>query len=297
MKRRNRKLTTLAITLLTLIATFGTLGYAYACRTPRRNWCNYEVVFTEVTWSDNEIEKDVADVWATITNCASKIEIYITNAYPCYTAYVNFTIKNKGCKSVHIDEVSVENLNPTELEVMTTNLECIWIDPCGKVKGQVAAHLLQPAKENWSYQFEISIHLSVCPRVHPRTIGFWKHQFKVALGWGGTAQVDPDTLEDYLDEITDESNVFSFTGTREQKFQEALDILRISFHSSMEAKLRAQLLALWLNYVAGWTNGYRIEGLTAWEIIEGSEEALINGHTGEYEDWKNLCDRFNNIGG
>lgn len=63
----------------------------------------------------------------------------------------------------------------------------------------------------------------------------------------------------------------------------------------MEARLRAHLLALWLNYVAGWTDGYEVEGKTAQDIISGSEGALTGGQTSEYEYWKNLCDTFNNL--
>ena len=63
----------------------------------------------------------------------------------------------------------------------------------------------------------------------------------------------------------------------------------------MEGKLKAQLLALWLNYVAGWTAGYILDGMTAKQIIDGSENALVNHLTGQYEDWKNMCDGFNNL--
>jgi hypothetical protein len=64
----------------------------------------------------------------------------------------------------------------------------------------------------------------------------------------------------------------------------------------MEAKLKAQLLALWLNYVAGWTEGWTLNDMTAGEIIQGSEDALINHRTSEYRYWKDLCDDFNNLG-
>jgi hypothetical protein len=67
--------------------------------------------------------------------------------------------------------------------------------------------------------------------------------------------------------------------------------------SKMEDKLKAQLLALWLNYVAGWTEGYTLNGMTAWQIIQGSETALQNNQTSQYQYWKNLCEEFNNISG
>ena len=65
---------------------------------------------------------------------------------------------------------------------------------------------------------------------------------------------------------------------------------------TMLDKLKAQLLALWLNYVAGWTEGYTLDGMTAQDIIKGSENTILKGLTGEYEYWKNLCENFNKLG-
>lgn len=291
---KTRNLTAVLLTLITLTSisiAFALMDNSYAC------WKKPEckVRFVDVECWDNETEKDVGRVCAWI-KCGTKTKIRICNAYPCYTAYINFTMKNKGSLDVHIDEVCVENPNPEVLEIiLNPNLECIWITPCHKIEGQLAVHILQTAQECHTYTFEITIKPSCGERPHPRTIGFWKHQFKVALRRKGEAQVDPDTLEELLDEISAESEVFEFTGSREEKIKAAYKILRVRFFSSMEAKLKAQLLALWLNYVAGWTEGYTLDGMTAIEIIEGSEGVLNTGATNEYEYWKNLCDKFNNI--
>jgi hypothetical protein len=64
----------------------------------------------------------------------------------------------------------------------------------------------------------------------------------------------------------------------------------------MEDKLKAQLLALWLNYIARWTEGYTLNGMTAWQIIQGSENALLNKQTTQYQYWKDLCESFNKLG-
>ncbi len=53
-------------------------------------------------------------------------------------------------------------------------------------------------------------------------------------------------------------------------------------------KLKAQPPALWPNYVAGWTEGYALNGMTAQEIISGSENAIIKGLTGGYDIGKPL---------
>jgi hypothetical protein len=291
-----------ALLILAMIV-LSIIGYSYACRNGGIQincYYNCDVEFTEVTTSDNEIEKEVANVYAEICD-GDKINAYITNAYPCYEAYIDFTIKNKGNKPVHIDEVRIEDYDKTALEISIIDIiACTWISPGETINGQVTVHILQEAKQNWQYTFKIKIRTTCYPERHPRTIGFWKHQFRVALGEiKGKAQVDPDTLEAYLNQINSSSAVFTFTGTRTEKFQTALDILTPPQRSSMEAKLKAQLLAqllaLWLNYVAGWTGGYKYKGMTAEEIIQGSENALLAGATDKYEYWKDLCDRFNNI--
>lgn len=286
-----------AAIILTMIA-LGTIGYSYSCL--NGGWhinchCNCDIKFTYVTTSDNEIEKDVADVYAEKTCDGNTINAYITNAYPCYRAYINYTIKNTGCKPVHFDTLTIINPNPEALEITTTNHTCTWLSQCETVKGTTTVHVLQPAIQDWQYTFQIKIGFS-CQEGYPHTIGFWKNQFDKALCKNGNPQVSAATLEQYLDQISSQSPIYEFTGTRKQKFQQALNILDPPNHSNMEAKLKAQLLALWLNYMAGWTGGYKYKGKTAQQIIQGSENALLN-HTGNYEYWKNTCDGFNNLGG
>lgn len=287
-----------ALIILATIA-LSIIGYSYSCQNGGIHincYCNCDIKFKTVTTSDNEIEKDVANVNAEITNEGNSITACITNAYPCYRAYINYTIKNTGCKSVHFDSLTIINDYPEALEITTTNHTCTCLSPCETVQGTTTVHILQPAEQDWEYNFQIKIGVS-CQEGNPHTIGFWKNHFSAALDCKGTAQVDPDTLERYLDEITSSSNVFKFDGSRKEKFRAAYEILRVQFPSSMEAKLKAQLLALWLNYVAGWTGGYKYKGMTAWEIIQGSETALLNHQTTKYEYWKNMCDGFNNLGG
>jgi len=285
-----------AAIILTMIA-LGTIGFSYSCL--NGGWqincyCNCDVKFTYVTTSDNEIEKDVAAVTATI-NCGHTINAYITNAYPCYRAYINYTIKNTGCKPVHFDSVTIINDYPEALEITTTNHTCTWLSSCETVKGTTSVHILQPAKQDWQYNFQIKIGFS-CQKEYPCTIGFWKNQFSPYLCKYGKAQVPAATLLQYLNQISNQSNVFNFTGTQKEKFQQALDILDLPRRPTPEAKLKAQLLALWLNYMAGWTDGYKVDGKTAWDIIQGSEYALLHNLTSDYGKWKDLCDRFNNLG-
>jgi len=293
--------TKLLATLILSMVALGIIGYSYSCNNGGWHincYCNCDIKFTKAITSDNEIEKDVATIYAEIVNCGNTINANITNAYPCYRAYINYTIQNTGCKPVHFDSVTIINPNPEALEITTTNHTCTWLSPYEKVSGLTTVHILQPAQQNSEYTFQIKIATS-CQQGNPHTIGFWKNQFDKALCKNGKPQVPATTLEEYLDQINATSQVFAsvFTGTRKEKFQQALSILSPSWYSSMEAKLKAQLLALWLNYVAGWTGGYKYKGMTAWEIIQGSENALLNNQTSQYEYWKNMCDGFNNLGG
>ena len=284
----------LALTILTLTA----IGYSYACTNGGITincYCNCDVKFTSVTFWDNEIEKDVANVYATLSCDKDTINVIITNGYPCYRAYINYTIKNTGCRPVYFENLTITNPNPEALDITTTNHTGTWLQPCQTISGLTTAHILQQAQQNWTYQFQIKIGLT-CQEGYPHTIGFWKNQFEKALCRGGKPQVPAETLENYLDQISTNSPIYEFTGTRTQKFQNASKILSPPWYN-MEAKLKAQLLALWLNYVAGWTEGWTLNGMTAWQIIQGSENALLKHRTNKYEYWKDMCDGFNNLGG
>jgi len=280
------------ITLMSIGTAFGLMNNSYSCVPSQQ--C--DVIFSYVYSYDNEIEKDVGHVYAWIATCKYTIKVSVCNAYPCYEAYINYTIKNIGNMKAHIDKITIDNPNLEALEISITNHECTWIAPNEKINGQLTVHVLQEAQQNHTYKFEIKIDLSCAELQHPRTIGFWNHQFQVALDHKGTAQVDPNTLETLLNQISPQSQAFEFTDPRKQKFQQALAILNPDFKANMKDKLKAQLLALWLNYMSGWTNGYKVNSMTAYEIIQGSENALLNHQTNKYEYWKNMCDGFNNLG-
>jgi len=297
----------LCVLLLVAMMASAGVGTSYACYAggihlsnccPK---CYCDVKFIDVTASDNEFENDVVDpkdvgsVSAQIVD-DNTITVQVDNAYPLYKAYITFILKNTGSMPLHIDEVYLEGYDTTALYVEVTDVvACMWIDPGETATGMVTVEVLQAAKQNWQYPFRVDIKVSCQQKQHPRTIGFWKHQFRAAL-WGcGRLHIPADTLEQYLDGITSGSSVYSFTGTQTEKFNDALAILKIPHPVTMEGKLKAQLLALWLNYVAGWTAGYILDGMTAKQIIDGSENALVNHLTGQYEDWKNMCDGFNNL--
>jgi hypothetical protein len=288
----------IALLILATIAV-GVIGYSYACLNGGIDincYCNCDVKFIKVSTSDNEFEKEVGNVRATISCDGDTITVCINNAYPCYRAYINFTIKNQGCRPVHIDGVTIGDYNITALDITLTGITGCWICPCECIKGQLTVHTLQEAQECHTYTFKVKIAFS-CQEGYPRTIGFWKNQFDKSLCKGGNPQVPAATLEQYLNQISTQSPCFEFTGTRTQKFQQALNILSPPNNAIMKDKLKAQLLALWLNYMSGWTGGYKYGGKTDQQIILGSENVLKNGPASQYEYWKNMCDGFNNLGG
>jgi hypothetical protein len=291
---RNKLLATFVLALIALAS----IGYSYTSLT---GWIysddvsNCSMKFIFVTTSDNEHGNNIANVSACIAFDGWTIFTCISNAYPDYEAYVNYTIQNAGNRPIHIENITAVNPNSKSLKITTTNLTCTWLQPSETVKGSATILILQQAREKWLYIFIIRITAS-SPSEHPRSKGFWKEQFAVALGAKkGEQQVLPTTLEQYLTQVSSQSGIFKFTGTRAQKFQQALSILGIPDNSNMEAKLKAQLLALWLNYVAGWTEHYAYKGMTAMQIIQGSENALFKHQTNKYEYWKNLCEGFNTI--
>jgi len=135
------KTKTLAI-LLTAIIALNIMGFSYAglsgtIKTNNNSNTLKTYFILPVTYSDNEIEKDVAQVTATINIEGTEIDIFITNGYPCYETYVDFTIQNQGDKIVHIYNVTVENLNPTALDVAVTDLTCTTLYPWDETEGTV----------------------------------------------------------------------------------------------------------------------------------------------------------------
>jgi hypothetical protein len=283
---------------LTIIALL-TVGYSYACQNGGINIKpnKFDVAFTKVVTSDNEAEIDVAIISAQITPDGNTINVYVLNAYPSYKAYITYTIQNKGQIPARFDSLTIKNPNQEALKITTTDHAYTWLQPGQTVQGTTTIQIGESAEENLLYTFEIVMGLS-SKEEKPRTVGFWTQQFSAALTQTESQlQISPETLENWLDQISAKSSVMKFTGLREEKFRQALNTLEMPKRPIMEDKLKAQLLALWLNYIAGWTEGYTLNGMTAWQIIQGSETALQNKQTIQYQYWKNLCESFNKLGG
>ncbi|WP_131160350.1 hypothetical protein [Aeropyrum pernix] len=160
-----------------------------------------------------------------------------------------------------------------------------------------AAVSIPPTLGLWSEDLEISVEVKVADYTCPRSKGFWQHQFSAALGLQGNGFFTLQELDDMLLEISGSSSVFKFNqSSPRDRAEEALDILKPPY-DGMRDKLEAQLLALWLNHVSGYAEGYTItlDGTEydAPTLIEEAEDALENGEQDSYEYWKDAAETFN----
>ena len=132
------------------------------------------------------------------------------------------------------------------------------------------------------------------PRFDPRTIGYWKHQCTIVIAKGDHVGMK----QSFIDAIRSQSRVFSTLGT----VAEACGILWADYKSDMAGRARQQLLALWLNVVAGFVDPnapINLPKLTSATTVGGAildAENLILTHTDKpsLERAKNICDSLNN---
>ena len=135
-----------------------------------------------------------------------------------------------------------------------------------------------------------------------KTIGYWKHQFDVAITGQGTAQVPPAVLQVYLDEIEDGRLArkpfrripFQFDDLDE--FGDALSIMASTSSDEVDLLMK-QLLAAELNYVSGCglTNHLMVEKVTLM-LAEYIVERPSNFPREEILCVKDILDAMNNTG-
>lgn len=285
----------LMILTITMVALL-TISYSYAGLTTVQltsNCVNLGVEFTAVTATDNQHGQNMAYVQAHITPDHETINAYVTNAYPGYEAYITYTIKNEGNFLVTFDKVTIVNCNPEALNVTNTKLTCTTLQPSQTTQGTTTVHVLQGAKQNCRYTFQVQI-FATGKKTHPKPFDFWKDQFSKCLQRNSQPEINQATLEAYLNQITSQSQIFRFSGTQTQKLQQALSMSSPK-QSTTENNLKAQLLTLWLNTVAGWTDGYEVNGMTAQKIIQSAENALLKHQATQYDYWRNQCETFNSL--
>ena len=291
---KTKTLTLLAITIIALLTT----SYSYACITTNPQTVNcyrIDIEFTSVKTADNENTQNTAKIKAQITPDHNTINVHITNAYPNYEAHVTYTIKNTGNQPVQFTSLTISNPNPEALQITTTNHQGTILQPCQTTQGTTTIHILPTAQQHRQYTFKIENTAEHKKQCHPHTTSFWIDQFQAYLDRNGQSSIDAATLEQYLNHVTSQSQTFRFRGTQNQKFQQAANILDPPYRGNTETKLKAQLLALWLNQAAEWTTDFQVDGKTAQQIIQGSENTLQNRQTSRCDYWQKLCEQFNNL--
>jgi len=141
---------------------------------------------------------------------------------------------------------------------------------------------------------------------NPRTQGFWKHQFGVAISGRGNAQIDAATLCDYLDLV---DTHFNNNGINEvviyeppvsedcaDKLTVAKNLLNLKGSVDMIDRARQQLMAMLLNVVAGnfhQMDVISVDGATVSQAITYCDN-VIDDAGGNHEQAKTIADLINN---
>ena len=156
----------MALILIIAAAGIGT-GFSLAIGTFQTNGIisyDYGVNFTDVTYYDNEIGKEVADGVATIID-SGNIEVTITNGYPGYIAYTDFTIKNTGLFPILLDDLTIGTYDTDALFVEIIGIsEGTFLFPGSTIDGQLTVEILQDAEMDNNYPFTVSIGFSGSPQ-------------------------------------------------------------------------------------------------------------------------------------
>jgi hypothetical protein len=133
-----------------------------------------------------------------------------------------------------------------------------------------------------------------------RSKGFWKHQFRCAIGGPGNQHVPTDNLTNYLNNISSNTNLSEL---KNLKLRDALMILESNNMNDMYKKAVQQLLATWLNYVSDGdqmvdTDGDNSTDMNLSTAIEYVEDILNdpNSTKKDIEEAKNICE-FINVSG
>jgi hypothetical protein len=149
----------------------------------------------------------------------------------------------------------------------------------------------------WWDRLGVSVVVETGDYTYPRSKGYWKTTIARVVRGAKTCPTswDPASVETLLWSISSSSTVFNFTSTGIGLLLEAEDIL--SQHGNdMRDKLEAHLLALWLNHVSGYANGYKVPSssgsLSALDIILIAESAWHSGDEDSMENAKNLIEYY-----
>jgi hypothetical protein len=142
----------------------------------------------------------------------------------------------------------------------------------------------------------------------PRGIGFWKHQFTVATGGKGSAQVSASSLCNYLDVVESHFNQHAVnpvivyqppaSTACPDKLSAGNTVINIKGNVPMSTRARQHLFALLMNVVAGYLHQASVisaDGATVAQAITFCDN-LIDNLSGNYELAKNIAETINESG-
>ncbi len=285
-----KNLAIFSVVLISLLTT----SYAYACiYHPLHSLDNLNIEFTQVKTLDNEQNQNVATIHALISIDHHTVYVQISNAYPDYQAQLKYVIKNTGNMPIQFSAPTILNPNPEAIQITTDSQNQI-LQPYQTLQGTTGILILPEAQQNQQYNFQIKNTATPKPPSNPQASNYWKQQLQTCLYNPNQARIDPTLLKQYITQISQQSNIYEFTGTQTQMFQQALNILNPSKHAS-QTDLKGQLLALWLNQQAGYADDYKVDGKTSQQIIQASENVLQNHQINRYNACTNQCEKFNNL--
>lgn len=140
----------------------------------------------------------------------------------------------------------------------------------------------------------------------PRSSGYWKHQFGVALGGRGSAEIDATSLCGFLDLIAQHFNgnglnpislyVPPASGLCQEKLVVASTLLNLTGSQVILARARQQLMALLLNVASGrlsTTQSVSSDGATVSQAITYCAGQIADPN-GAHESAKTVADAINN---
>ncbi len=151
----------------------------------------------------------------------------------------------------------------------------------------------------WSLWFEktdIRVSVTTGGWTVPRSHGYWKHQFHVYLTGRGSAQEDNESLAAMLTNISNRSACLDFDGSENVMFQQAYVVLSNSTDS--DARLRRELLTLYLNMESGYADGKTMT-LSNNTVVDGpwltswAENILAHGSPAQKDQVKDVVEEFN----
>jgi len=269
----------------------------------------YPVGVTEVTLT-------VTDDFGLTDHCVAEVSVTGGTGYAVGKIVSDCPVSNTPLHGVEIDAYSDlgvlvgQGVTDTNGYYILSDLPAnavynlVIIAPLGYTAAPNEIQVNIPCNDTITADFSLSCRFAAAD---PRTIGFWKHQFGVAAGGKGNAQIDGDSLCSYLNMIEEHFNSNSINqvvlymspspdAVCLEKLFVARELLNLKGSVSMVARARQQLMALLLNVAAGYFHQTDIISKDSANVSQAITycDNLIDDPEGNHELAKTIADIINN---